>query len=110
VAYFLVDLKFMKAGLRKFITKFSSWRCRCHSCERHFGTGNPSGNPIKYGRSLKVWCTYWGVVRGLQLERICRSLQDLFGIAIETGYLCDAQKLDEMPEALRRGRWGNLKV
>lgn len=88
VNYFLVDLKFTMAGIKKFITKFSSWRCRCLKCDFPFSTGDPTGNPIKFGRSLQVWCTYWSVVRGLQLERIRRSLEDLFGISIHTGYLC----------------------
>jgi hypothetical protein len=88
VNYFLVDLMFTKTGIKKFITKFSSQRCRCLKCDYPFSAGDPPGNPIKFGRSLQVWCTYWSVVRGLQLDRIRRSLDDLFGISIRTAYLC----------------------
>jgi len=88
VNYFLVDLKFTQAGVRKFVTKFSSWRCRCLKCDRPFSAGDPPGNPIKIGRSLRVWCTYWSVVRALPLGRIRTSLEDLFGISTQTGHLC----------------------
>src|SRR5262249_39105566 len=79
-------LKFMKSGVKKFITKVAWWRCRCVRCNRIFSPGAPSG-PIKFGRSLRIWCTYWSVVRGLQLTRIRASLQDLFGISIQTSRL-----------------------
>ena len=93
VSYFILDLKFTTAGVRKFITRFSSWRCLCLKCRRSFSAGDPPGNPVRFGRSLRVWCTYWSVVRGLQLDRIRRSLADLFGISIQTGYLCRFRRL-----------------
>ena len=87
VNYFLVDLKFMKSGIKKFITKVCWWRCRCVRCNRTFSAG-PQPGPTKFGRSLQVWCTYWSVVRGLQLERIRASLEDVFGISTQTSNLC----------------------
>ena len=82
-----MDLKFIKSGIKKFITKIAWWRCRCVRCNRTFSAVAPPGR-VKFGRSLQVWCTYWSVVRGLQLERIRRSLADLFGISIQTSCLC----------------------
>jgi predicted RecB family nuclease len=85
--YFLVDLKFMKSGVKKFISKVCWWNCRCVRCQRWFSTG-VKPKSIKFGRSLQVWCTYWSVVRGLHLGRIRSSLEDLFGISTQTSNLC----------------------
>jgi predicted RecB family nuclease len=80
----IIDLKFMSAGNKRWITRFASWRYRCDRCGSRFV-------PIsfqrwrkmpKYGRGVISWCIYQLLVGGQNLNRIQRSLLDLFGLRL----------------------------
>jgi predicted RecB family nuclease len=88
IHYFLLDLKFTKSGVRRFVTRFSSWNYWCLKCKYPFSAGDPPGNPIKFGRSVMVWCMYWSAFYGLNLARSVKSLEDLFGFRARSSHAC----------------------
>jgi len=83
VQYFVVDLKFSKAGVRRFVTQFSSWNYWCLKCRYPFTSRGRRGTGITLGRSLLVWCVYCNISCCQSLGQIGRSCQDLFGIPLQ---------------------------
>jgi predicted RecB family nuclease len=88
IHYFLLDLKFSGAGVRRFVTKYSSWRCCCLKCRYPFSSGDPPGNPIKFGRSVKCWCVYWNIFRCQSLSTISQGLEEFFGLQVPMAIIC----------------------
>jgi predicted RecB family nuclease len=76
----LVDLKFSKAGVKKWITRFDSVRYHCEKCQRDFSSEDRRSNPRRYGHNLMSWCAYFNAVCGANLSRTRRALGDIFGI------------------------------
>ena len=92
VRYFLLDLKFSKTGVRKFITQFSSWNYWCLKCRYPFSSRGGRGSAITFGRSLLVWCVYCNVVCCQSLGQIGRTSQDLFGIFLQSPNVSRARR------------------
>ena len=82
--YFVLDLKFTKTGVRRFVTKFSARNYWCLKCKYSFSARGGRGNRIKFGRSLLVWCVYCNVLCCQSLGQIGRTAQDLFQIRLQT--------------------------
>ena len=81
--YFVLDLKFAKTGVRRFVTKFSARNYLCLKCKYPFSARGGRGNRIKFGRSLLVWCAYCNVLCCQSLGQIGRTAQDLFQIRLQ---------------------------
>ena len=80
----IIDLKFMSAGNKRWITRFVSWRYRCDRCGNRFVpiSFQRCRKMPKYGRGVISWCIYQLLVGGQNLNRIQRSLLDLFGLRL----------------------------
>jgi len=78
----LIDLKFFNGGIKKWITRFVSWRYRCVKCEHQFSSEKRLPIPQKYGHGLMSWCVYSNITCGLNLSRAWKSIEDVFGLVI----------------------------
>jgi predicted RecB family nuclease len=78
----LVDLKFFNGGVKKWITRTVSWRYSCSKCKHQFSSEQRLHNPPhKFGHALMSWCVYSNVACGLNMGRVEKSLEDVFGLA-----------------------------
>jgi predicted RecB family nuclease len=78
----LIDLKFFNGGVKKWITRFVSWRYRCSKCEHQFSSEKRLPIPQKYGHGLMSWCVYSNIACGLNMSRAWKSIEDVFGLVI----------------------------
>jgi predicted RecB family nuclease len=78
----LIDLKFSKSGVKKWITRFDAWQYQCLKCNQRFSSEKRTPNPQKYGHGLLSWCVYINSVCGVNVYRILRTLGDVFGVFI----------------------------
>ena len=81
VSHDLVDLKFFKGGVKKWVTRTVSWRYSCSKCKHQFSSEKKPHNPHKFGHGLMSWCVYSNVACGLNMSRVEKSLEDIFGLA-----------------------------
>ena len=78
----VIDLKFFKNGMKKWITRVLSWRYSCLKCKHTFGSEERSPNPPKYGHGLMSWIVYSNVACGMNMLRVERSLAEVFGLSL----------------------------
>jgi predicted RecB family nuclease len=78
----LVDLKFFKGGVKKWVTRTVSWRYSCAKCKHQFSSEERPHHPHKFGHGLMSWSVYSNVACGLNMGRVEKSLKDIFGLAI----------------------------
>jgi DNA-directed RNA polymerase subunit RPC12/RpoP len=81
ISHDLVDLRFFKGGVKKWITRTVSWGYSCSKCKHQFSSKEKSYNPHKFGHALMSWCVYSNVACGLNMGRVNKSLEDVFGLA-----------------------------
>jgi predicted RecB family nuclease len=81
----IIDLRFMKHGVKRWITRYIIHRYRCQSCGSTF---NPSGRwtPAKYGPNLIAYTIYQNIELGLPQLRIDSSMSRLFGLHLPRGW------------------------
>src|SRR5215469_3163283 len=81
----IIDLRFIKHGVKRWITRYIIHRYRCQSCGNTF---NPSGRwtPAKYGHNLIAYTIYQNIELGLPLFRIDSSMSRLFGLRLPRGW------------------------
>jgi predicted RecB family nuclease len=83
-----VDLRFSKAIVRRWVTRFQSFRYRCTRCGHEFTSESQfPDNTKKYGLGLVSWVMYLNVIRGVNMLAVQKTLNDLFGISIRNGQL-----------------------
>lgn len=78
----LIDLRFSRAGVKRWITRYVSWWYRCRKCGRVF---LPEGWPTsrnKYGRNLVSWCVYLNFVCKQKMYQTRDTLRDLFELDV----------------------------
>lgn len=79
----VIDLKFFKGGVKKWITDYLSWNYKCAKCGNVFAPeGVPGGRAPKYGHGLATWCIYNNLVCGQNLGRVRRGLNDIFDLDV----------------------------
>lgn len=79
----VVDLKFFRGGVKKWITDFLSWNYKCTKCGTLFvPEGVPPGRAPKYGRGLATWCVYNNLVCGQNMLRVRQALNDIFDLDV----------------------------
>jgi predicted RecB family nuclease len=75
----LVDLKFFNGGAKKWVTRTISWRYFCYD-KHQFSSVERLPNPRKHGHGLLSWCVYFNVAFGMNMSRVVKSLEDVFGL------------------------------
>jgi hypothetical protein len=79
----VVDLKFFRGGVKKWITDHLSWNYKCTKCGALFvPEGVPAGRAPKYGQRLATWCVYNNLVCGQNMLRVRQALDDIFDLDV----------------------------
>lgn len=78
----LIDLRFSRAGVKRWVTRYVSWWSWCGGCGEIF---LPEGWPTcrsKYGRNLVSWCVYLNFVCKQKMYQVRDTLRDLFKLDV----------------------------
>jgi len=86
-SHIVVDLKFSRSGVNKYITQFISCRYNCKKCGKSFRSEDQSMNLHKCGHGLASWCVYQNNVLGVNMAKVRKSLVDLFGLHLNQSTL-----------------------
>ena len=82
--YKVFDLKFTHGGVKRWNVHHAAWRYCCSTCGSRFipAAYRAQTNLPKYGRGLISWCMYQLLIGGQNINRIHRSLLELFCLPI----------------------------
>lgn len=90
----LVDLKFFKAGVKKWITKFHSYRYKCLTCGHVFSSEARSrGGQYRYGHAFMSWCVYSHFFCGMNISRTRIALGDMLDIFVDESRMIRSRRL-----------------
>ncbi len=78
----VVDLKFMKYGIKKWIIKYISNNCICQSCKKHITAKYFNNNLSMYGENIAIWSINQHIQYNMSLEKIIKMLLDTFNIKV----------------------------
>jgi len=84
MSHTLLDLKFFRAGVKKWVIDSHAFRYRCSRCQEAFSSEARLPNPQRLGHNLLSWALYWNLQCGLNMSRVAKSLGDVFGIYLDT--------------------------
>jgi len=79
------DLKFSKTGVKRWITKFNSFRYKCKNCSHIFSSERKltQGGQRRYGHALMSWCIYSWAFCGMNMNRTRLALGDTFQMFVD---------------------------
>jgi transposase len=77
-----VDLRFMRHGIKRWVTRYVVHRYRCQSCRSTFYPRDRRWPTGKYGRALAAYTVYQNIELGLPQSRVASSVRQLFGLDI----------------------------
>jgi Transposase IS66 family len=79
----IVDLKFSRVAVRRWVVLYHSKQYRCRKCKHKF---IPNGFPktrTPFGKGLLCWCMYQMIIGGQNMLRIREGLANIFGIKLQ---------------------------
>jgi hypothetical protein len=85
--HIVLDLKFSTRGVKKYVTRFVSWRYSCKKCGKCFRSEDRVSNPQRYGHGLASWCVYQNNVLGVNISKVRKCLGDVFGLHLDQSML-----------------------
>jgi len=97
----IIDLKFTNSGVKRWITRFSSFVYQCKECGLLFSPEKykigldkivPRGcrkNRSKYGHNIKCWTIYHHIVNHLSFRKIESDLYEFFRLSVGKSTLHD---------------------
>lgn len=83
----IIDLKYFRDGVKRWVTKYVSWRYRCTKCGATFAHPDFPQVTTKYGRGLISWCVYQNIVGGQKMHRVRKGLAEVFKISLRDSLL-----------------------
>jgi predicted RecB family nuclease len=81
----VIDLRFIKHGIRRWVTRYIIHRYRCQPCGSTFNPPDCRWTAAKYGPDLIAYTMYQNIELGLPQTRIDSSLSKLFGLRFPRG-------------------------
>jgi len=87
MSHVLVDLKFSGRGVKKWVTELRAKRYHCSKCGLRFSSEKRGPNPRKYGHGILSWALYMNIGCGLNMNRVARSLGELFKVYLDADAL-----------------------
>lgn len=78
----IIDFRYFRDGVKRWVTKYLSWRYRCTKCGAAFMHPEYPQATTKYGRGLISWCIYQHITCGQNILRLKRGLKDVFKLSI----------------------------
>jgi predicted RecB family nuclease len=79
----VIDLKFSKSGVKRWITQINSHLYYCYKCKKLFIPQWYKNIERKYGHDLMAWTMYQHVVKWQSFRQITTDLQELFELHVE---------------------------
>jgi Transposase IS66 family len=101
----IIDLRFMKHGIKRWITRYAIHRYRCQSCGSNFNPSDSRWTPAKYGPDLIAYTMYQNIELGLPQLRIDSSISKLFGLLLPRGW---SNKMKAAAAEFYRSTYDNL--
>jgi predicted RecB family nuclease len=80
----VIDVKFGRAGLKRWITKYVSYYYRCPVCHAVFHNQDRPWDGKKYGRNLLLLCAYLNIDLRMSQKRIAAFLREVFGFQVSS--------------------------
>jgi predicted RecB family nuclease len=81
----VIDLRFMRYGIKRWITRYVAHRYRCPLCGSTFYPPEKRWTSKRYGSDLKAYAMYLNIELRLPQERIDSSMSKLFGLRLPRG-------------------------
>jgi hypothetical protein len=81
----IIDLKFMRHGLKRWIIRLQFHRYKCQNCGATFNSEESVQNRSKFGFELLSYAVYQNVGLRLPQESVDRSLNRIFGLSLSRG-------------------------
>jgi predicted RecB family nuclease len=78
----VIDLRFMRHGVKRWITRYIARRYRCPSCRSTFYPPDRRWTTSKYGSDLVAYTIYQNIQLRLPQSRVALSVNKLFGLYI----------------------------
>jgi len=79
------DLKFGRAGIKRWIVKYHFYRYRCWECKTSYGLEEKPWTRSKYGSELRSYIIYQIIELRLSVQVISQSIKQLFGLNLSGG-------------------------
>jgi predicted RecB family nuclease len=87
LSYTVLDLRFSKGHVKKWVSQHTYWDYRCLKCQRTFNPVGRIQHTEKYGLGLMSWCVYSNVLRGQNMLQINKTLWDAFNVVLQDAAL-----------------------
>jgi len=81
----VVDLRFMRHGIKRWTTRHVAHRYRCQSCRNTFYPPDRRWTAKRYGPNLTAYAIYLNIELRLPQERVSSNLNKLFGLCLPRG-------------------------
>ena len=82
----VIDLRFMKYGIKRWVVRYMIHRQRCQSCGTIFKSSDIRWTPAKYGWNLIAYAMYQNIELRLPQMSIDSSMSKLFGLPLPRGW------------------------
>jgi predicted Zn-ribbon and HTH transcriptional regulator len=82
----VIDLRFMKYGIKRWVVRYLIHRQRCQSCGSIFNSSDLRRIPGKYGWNLIAYAMYQNIELHLPQLSIDSSMSKLFGLRLPRGW------------------------
>ncbi len=78
----VIDLKFMRYGIKRRVVRHVAQQYRCVSCKSTFYPPNRGWSTKKYGQSLIAYAIYQAIDLRIPQSRVAAGMNQLFGLSI----------------------------
>jgi hypothetical protein len=75
-----IDIRFMRHGVKRWVTRYIIHRYRCESCGGTFYPSNRRWTRNKYGPAITAYAIYQNIELGLPQRRVASSVSRLFDL------------------------------
>jgi predicted RecB family nuclease len=82
---FVIDLRFMRYGIKRWVTRYVAQQYRCPSCRNTFYPPDRRWTAKKYGPNLIAYTIYQSIELRLPQSRVAAGVNKLFGLHIRRG-------------------------
>lgn len=78
----IIDLKFTKNGIKKYVVNNILYHYMCRSCKRQFVSKKFIFGRSIDGKNIALWSIYQHIQYNLSLDKIIKMLQDVFNVSV----------------------------
>jgi predicted RecB family nuclease len=83
----LLDLRFTKSGVKRAVIRIRCWSYICPNCGHTATARTKFSSQQIYGHDLMSYCVYFNVVCGLNMLKVQKCLEHIFGVRVENAQL-----------------------